>query len=170
MNYKRARAQLCCAHDKIMQTFILDYEAVLTGVQISGKTQLLELLAENFSECYGLDRAVCFDRLDEREKLGSTGFGRGVAIPHGKIADIDKPVALCIQLAKPLDFLAVDKLPVDLVIALMSPVDGGSIHLQALASISRLMRDEKIVSSLRGANDRDAAYAVIANKIDRDAA
>lgn len=153
-----------------MQTFILDPQAVMTGAQVSGKDQLLELLAEKFAQCYGLDANDCLDRLEEREQLGSTGFGRGIAIPHGKTAGLDLPVALALKLAKPLDFGAVDAEPVDLVIALMSPRDGGSIHLQALASISRLMRDEKIVNSLRGAKDRDAAYAVLANVIDRDAA
>jgi len=153
-----------------MQVFTLDDGAVLTGVQVAGKTQLLELLAEKFSECYGLDRATCFDCLDERERLGSTGFGRGIAIPHGKIDNIDTPAALFVQLTRPMDFSAVDKLPVDIVFALMSPSNGGSIHLQALASISRLCRDEKIVSSLRGANGHDAAYAVLAGVIERDAA
>ncbi|WP_164118504.1 PTS sugar transporter subunit IIA [Sphingorhabdus sp. Alg239-R122] len=153
-----------------MRTFTLDDEAVLTGAQVSGKTQLLELLAEKFSQCYGLDRASCLDCLDERERLGSTGFGRGIAIPHGKIEGMEMPVAVFVQLARPMDFDAVDKLPVDIVFALMSPVSGGSIHLQALASISRLSRDEKTVSSLRGVKGHDAAYAVLASVIDRDAA
>ena len=153
-----------------MQTFILDPEAVLTGAQVPDKDHLFELLAEKFSQCYGLDRGACLDRLEEREQIGSTGVGRGIALPHGKTTGLDMPVALAVQLAKPLDFNAVDSERVDLVIALMSPQDGGSIHLQALASISRLMRDEKTVTSLRGAKNRDAAYSVLSNVIDRDAA
>ncbi len=154
----------------VMQTFILDPEAVTTDAYVADKDHLMEFLAEKFSQCYGLDRDKCHDRLEERERLGSTGFGRGIAIPHGKIAGIDVPVAVAVHIAKPLDFGSVDSLPVDLVIAFLSPQHGGSIHLQVLATISRMMRNDELVARLRGAHDGDAAYAILANAIDRNAA
>ena len=152
-----------------MQTFFLSPDGVVTGVQVGAKSALIALIADIFASVYGLDRQQCEDRLEERERLGSTGFGRRIAIPHGKIGGIDTPLALCVQLAKPVEFDAVDRLPVDLVMALLSPEDGGAIHLQALAGISRLLRDEKTVATLRGANDADAAYAVLTGGIDVDA-
>jgi len=119
---------------------------------------------------YGLSATEVVDRLTERERLGSTGFGGGVAIPHGKIDGLTQVVGLFIQLAQPVDVKAIDDLPVDLVFCLLSPPDAGSEHLKALAQVSRWLRDRAFVAKLRGAGSADAIFALFAASEARDAA
>lgn len=149
--------------------FIIDPEAVRL-VRADTKQQILENLSECFASVYGLDQADVLERIEEREKLGSTGFGRGVAIPHARIANLDKPVAAFLRLEAPVDFDAADAMPVDCVFGLLSPERAGAAHLQALAAISRLMRDEKMHIALQGASDREAVRGLLVNVLDRDAA
>ena len=118
----------------------------------------------------GLDSRVIVERLLERERLGSTGFGGGVAIPHGKMDGLEKVVGLVARLANPIDFQAIDGMPVDLVFVLLSPPDAGVEHLKALARVSRKLRDRAFVAKLRGANSPDALYALFAQSDTRDAA
>ena len=136
----------------------------------SSKPAILSELADRFAQAYRLDRAVVLEALDEREKLGSTGFGRGVAIPHARIDGINRPIAAFLRLTAPVDFAAADDLPVELVFGLLSPVSAGATHLHALAEISRLMRDEVLHEALLGAGDAEALYALLTNVPDRSAA
>jgi PTS system nitrogen regulatory IIA component len=154
----------------IMAWFELDKQAVLISARVADKQQALELAAEQFGHCYGLDTDKVLSCLLEREQLGSTGFGRRVAIPHGKIEGLEHSVAVLLRLGKPIDFGSIDNLPVDLVIALISPIATGAMHLQALAHISRLTRDEKTLAKIKGADDPDAIFALVTAELDRDAA
>jgi nitrogen PTS system EIIA component len=102
--------------------------------------------------------------------LGSTGFGNGIAIPHGKVEGLNHIVALCARLTQPIDFQAIDDLPVDLIFCLLSPPDAGADHLKALAQVSRWLRDAAFVAKLRGAGSNDAAYALFFGGEARNAA
>ena len=139
-------------------------------VRVAGQRDILETIAGLFARAYELDAAMVLDALDEREKLGSTGFGRGVAIPHARIDGLKRPVAALLKLDDPVDFDAADDMPVDLVFGLLSPVDAGATHLHALAAISRLMRDETMREALSESGDAEALYALLTNATDRDAA
>lgn len=152
-----------------MSLYSLRPEAVAVA-EVSGKDAILSLLAERFAQVYDLDADVVLERIEDRERLGSTGFGRGVAIPHARIQGLKRPVAALIRLAEPVDFGAADGLPVDLVFGLLSPENSGVAHLHALAAISRLMREERIHEALVEAPDAEALYALLTNVSDRDAA
>jgi nitrogen PTS system EIIA component len=149
--------------------FTLLPDAVGT-IEADSKLAILEQLAARFAAVYGLDPALVLDRIEEREKLGSTGFGRGVAIPHARIPDLNRPVAAFFRLAAPVGFDAADGLPVDLVFGLLSPESAGAAHLHALAAISRMMRDDRMHAALGEAPGPEALFALLANVIDRDAA
>ncbi len=149
--------------------FTLFPEAVGT-ISANSKGAILEELAARFASVYDVDRVAVLESLEEREALGSTGFGRGVAIPHARNEAIRRPVAVLLKLAAPVDFKAADGMPVDLVFGLLSPVNAGAGHLHALASISRLVRDDEMHEALSDAETAESLYAVITNVIDRDAA
>lgn len=134
------------------------------------KKAIFEALADRFGQVYGLDQTAVIDGLEEREALGSTGFGRGIAIPHARLDHINRPVAALLRLDSPVDFDAADGMPVDLVFGLISPANAGISHLHALASISRLARDEHTHEALTEAQDAEAIYALLTNVSDRDAA
>lgn len=142
----------------------------LAIVDAAGKAAILDMLADRFGAAYRLDPAMVLEALDEREKLGSTGFGRGVAIPHARIEGINRPVTVFLRLASPVDFDSADDLPVELVFGLLSPASAGATHLHALAEISRLMRDEALQEALLGADSPEALYALLTNVSDRDVA
>jgi PTS system nitrogen regulatory IIA component len=149
--------------------FTLMPEAVGT-IAADSKQAILEQLADRFARVYGLDRVLVLERIEEREKLGSTGFGRGVAIPHARIPDLGRPVAAFFRLESPVAFDAADAMPVDLVFGLLSPEAAGAAHLHALAAISRMMRDEAMHAALGEAPGAEALYGLLVNGIDRDAA
>src|SRR6478736_2914875 len=149
--------------------FLLDPSAVEI-VSAKSKQSILELLAARFAQSYGLDAVTVLERLQERENLGSTGFGRGVAIPHARVDGLRRPVAALLRLEEPVDFAAADGMPVDLVFGLVSPEHSGVGHLHALAAMSRLVRDERVHDALSEAPDAEALYGLIANASDRDAA
>ena len=149
--------------------FSLLPDAVAT-IQAETKHEILDLLAKRFSEVYELDAAEVLDRLEERERLGSTGFGRGVAIPHARVAGISRPVAALLRLAEPVDFAAADGMKVDLVFGLLSPENAGVTHLHALAAVSRIVRDERTHEALMDAPNAEALYALMSIVTDRDAA
>jgi PTS system nitrogen regulatory IIA component len=144
-------------------------EAVGT-VAVDSKAAILAALAERFAAVHGLPVDLVLERIEEREKLGSTGFGRGVAIPHARMPDLARPVAVFLRLEAPVAFDSADGMPVTLVFGLLSPEQAGAAHLHALAAISRMMRDERMHMALEEAPNAEALYALLANVIDRDAA
>jgi nitrogen PTS system EIIA component len=145
-------------------------EAVLADLGAANKKALFQQLGLAAAKAYGLDPRDVAERLAEREKLGSTGFGGGTAIPHGKLAGLTHVSGIFARLAPPVDFGAVDDLPVDLVFMLLSPPDAGAEHLKALACISRKLRDRGFAAKLRGAGSPDALYALLTGVEARDAA
>jgi PTS system nitrogen regulatory IIA component len=136
----------------------------------SDKPAILAALAERFAKVYSLDRAAVLDALEEREALGSTGFGRGVALPHARLENLNRPVAALLKITRPIDFGAADRMPVDLAIGLLSPANAGATHLHALAALSRMVRDVDMHRALTQASDVETLYAVLTNASDRDAA
>jgi PTS system nitrogen regulatory IIA component len=134
------------------------------------KPTILAQLATRFAKVYALDETAVLEGLQEREALGSTGFGRSVALPHARIDGLARPVAALMKLAAPVEFAAADGLPVDVVIGLLSPTNAGATHLHALAALSRLVRDEDMHRALTEANDTETLYALLTNASDRDAA
>ncbi len=145
-------------------------DAVQTGVVAATKKAVCQHLATVAGEILDVDAKIVFDRLTAREKLGSTGFGDGVAIPHAKLEGLTHVVGVFARLAQPVDFQAVDDLPVDLVFMLLSPADAGAVHLKALARVSRRLRDKAFLAKLRGGGSPDAVYALFTADEVRDAA
>lgn len=143
---------------------------VRAHVQLDSKKALFPYVGDLVARSLGLDAGEVSEALLERERLGSTGFGRGIALPHAKMADLTGVRGLFLQLAKPIDFNAVDGLPVDLLFVLLSPLDAGADHLKALAGVSRMLRNETIADRLRGAKNDEALYALLADHEARDAA
>lgn len=113
------------------------------------------------SASYGLSSAIAIDGLQERESLGPTGVGHGIALPHARLEDLERIVGVFIRLEKPLDYDSVDRQPVDLVFALFAPKDSGVDHLKALALVSRTMRDQAVVAKLRANVDTSKLYAIL---------
>ena len=144
--------------------------AVCATLSVATKKSLFQQLAAIAEREYGIDADVTVDKLTERERLGSTGFGGGIAIPHGKIDGLTSVVGIFARLADPVDFAAIDDDPVDLVFMLLSPADSGADHLKALAGVSRMLRDRSFVAKLRGAATDDALYALFSQGESRDAA
>jgi PTS system nitrogen regulatory IIA component len=140
---------------------IIEARAVFPNLHAQGKKQLLQELSEVAAPILGVDSRLIFETLRRREKLGSTGLGQGIAIPHGKLPGLHRVHGLFARLAAPVPFDAVDGQPVDLVFLLLAPEHSGADHLKALARISRLLRDGATVSKLRGADDADAIYAIL---------
>lgn len=149
--------------------FALLPDAVVT-VSADSKALILDRLARQFADVYGLDHKTVLTRVEEREQLGSTGFGRRIAIPHARITGLARPVAVFLRLEAPVDFDSADGMPVDLVFGLLSPDGAGATHLHALAAISRMMRDERMREALLAAPGSEALYGLLSNVIDRDAA
>ena len=152
-----------------MSLYFLNPDAVVM-CEPEGKDEILQQLAALFAESYGLDSPTVFESLQERERLGSTGFGRSVAMPHARIEGINRPVAAMMRLAEPVEFGAADGMPVELIFGLLSPVQAGASHLQALAAISRLVRDDSKQAELLAAPDAEALFGLLTNMTDRDAA
>jgi len=148
----------------------LDFEAIRIDLAINNKRQLLNQLAQVAGARLSLDPGLIAESIGERERLGSTGFGGGVAIPHGKLAGLDRVYALVARLSTPVEYKAIDGGKIDLVFLLLSPPDAGAEHLKALAAVSRLVRHAATVEKLRGARSRDALAAVLMGVEERDAA
>jgi nitrogen PTS system EIIA component len=148
----------------------LDFDSIRVGVSGGNKRKLLPLLGQMAGARLGYDPAMIVDTIAERERLGTTGFGNGVAIPHGKVAGLKAIYALVVRLAEPMDYKAIDGQPVDLVFLLLSPPDAGAEHLKALATVSRVVRHGPTLEKLRGARSRDAFAAVLMGADERDAA
>lgn len=141
-------------------------ESVLSSVKVENKTQLFDKIAQEAAPVLRKDHRFLQDALVQREHLGSTGVGNGIAIPHCKIAGIRKTFVFFAPLARPIDFKAVDEEPVDIVFALFAPENAGADHLKSLARISRLLRDPKKVAALRKLKkDADAIYALLSEPV-----
>ncbi|GAA0736697.1 PTS sugar transporter subunit IIA [Sphingomonas japonica] len=149
---------------------LIQPDAVRANLSVASKKALFAALSDIAAAQIGGDAAAIQARLAEREKLGSTGFGGGIAIPHARVEGIDHVAGVFVRLVKPLDFKAVDDLPVDLVFMLISPAAAGAEHLKALALVSRRLRDRGFAAKLRGAGLRDAIYALLTAGEARDAA
>lgn len=135
--------------------------AVRVVGQLTSKKRLFQELGELASSAYGLNAATAVDGLQERESLGPTGVGHGIALPHARLEDLSKIIGVFIRLEKPLDYDSVDRQPVDLVFGLFAPKDSGVEHLKALALVSRTMRDANVVSKLRANSDPAKLYAIL---------
>ncbi|MBK4218028.1 PTS sugar transporter subunit IIA [Paracoccus caeni] len=140
---------------------ILKPGAVRSLAQVTSKKRLFQEIAELAQSEYGLNAAEVLDALQERESLGPTGVGQGVALPHARLHGLDKVVGLFIRLEKPLDFDAVDRQPVDLVFALLAPESSGVDHLKALALVSRTLRESDLRTKLRANEDPATLHAVL---------
>ena len=151
-------------------TDFLDFESIKTSLSGGNKRSLLQQLAQLAAQRIGAEPAVILASLNEREQLGSTGFGQGVAIPHGKVEGLTRIYGLFVRLAEPIDYKAVDGDKVDLVFLLLSPPEAGAEHLKALAAISRVMRHAPTLEKMRGARSGDALVAVLMGADERDAA
>jgi len=136
--------------------------AVLPGLRVSSKKQLLHEVAVKAAELCGQSEQTIFETLQQREKLGSTGVGNGIAIPHGKLPKLERLVGVFERLETPIDFEALDNKPVDLIFVLLAPESAGADHLRALARISRLLRDGEVAKKLRASRDADDLYSVLA--------
>jgi len=149
---------------------LIGADAVAPALRASSKKQLLQELAGRVAEREGLDQRRVFEALMERERLGPTGMGRGVAIPHARLPEVSRMTGYFARLEKGLDFDAADGGPVDLVFLLLAPEDAGADHLRALARVSRLLRDEGRCAKLRSTADPAAIYAILVEDLSSNAA
>jgi PTS system nitrogen regulatory IIA component len=140
---------------------LLSPEAVVSHLKVAGKKQLLQELARHAAQMTGLPERRVYDTLAEREKLGSTGMGQGIAIPHGRLSGIERMTGFFARLDHPVEFGAADDLPVDLVFLLLAPEGAGADHLKALARVSRLLRNQSVCEKLRAASQPAALYALL---------
>jgi nitrogen PTS system EIIA component len=146
-------------------TELLHVDGVIANLRVATKKQALQELAKRAAEMPALKGTVSerdiFEVLLERERLGTTGVGAGIAIPHGKLPRLDRLHGLFAKLDRAIDFEAIDEQPVDLIFVLLAPEAAGADHLKALARVSRLLRDRSICDKLRGSDSADALYAVL---------
>ena len=149
---------------------ILSPAGVLANLRPTSKKQLLQDLAEIGAEQTGMESHAIFESLLEREKLGSTGVGNGVAIPHAKLPGMDRIVGVFAHLTKPVMFEAVDDQPVDIAFMLLAPEGSGADHLKALSRIARILRNQSILASIRSSTDPDAIFSLLTSAENANAA
>ena len=140
---------------------ILGKDTIVLDLEAGSKKQLLQVLSERAAEETDLSAREIFDTLLQREKLGSTGVGKGIAIPHGKFNNFDKIVGLFARLETPIDFDALDDAPVDIVFLLLAPESAGADHLKALSRIARVLRDDERLAALREASTQGGIYELL---------
>jgi PTS system nitrogen regulatory IIA component len=136
--------------------------AIIPALKVNGKKQALQELAAKAAELSGQSERTIFEILMQREKLGSTGVGNGIAIPHGKLPKLTKLFGVFARLERPIDFESLDGQAVDLVFLLLAPEGAGADHLKALARVARLLRDPEVAHKLRDSRDIEALYSVLA--------
>ena len=146
----------------MLLTDLVAPNAILPALKVNSKKQVLAELAAKAAELSGLNERAVLEILQQREKLGSTGVGNGIAIPHGKLPKLGKLFGLFARLERPVDFEALDGQAVDLVFLLLAPEGAGADHLKALARVARLLRDSDVARKLRNSRDAEALYAVLA--------
>jgi PTS system nitrogen regulatory IIA component len=140
---------------------LISPEAIYPSLKAKTKKQALQEMAQRASALTGVDAREIFDTLMQRERLGSTSIGSGIAIPHGRVAALRKIVSVFARLEEPIEFEALDNEPVDLIFLLLAPEHAGADHLKALARISRLLREPATIDKLRASRDRAALYSVL---------
>ncbi len=140
---------------------LLAVESVIADFRVTSKKQALQEISRHSATITGQDERTIFDILLEREHLGTTGVGDGLAIPHGRLRGLEKIYGFFARLERPIDFESIDDRPVDLIFLLLAPEGAGADHLKALARISRMLRAPSFCEKLRGANNRDALYALL---------
>ncbi|OJX49282.1 PTS sugar transporter subunit IIA [Devosia sp. 66-22] len=145
---------------------ILSEESVLFCTDIKTKREVLERLATRAAAATGFTAEEIFAALNDREALGSTGLGNGIAVPHGRFPGLKGVVAVFMKLSVPVDFESVDDQPVDLVMMLLAPVGAGADHLKALARVARVLRTDSVAESLRRANDPKRLYAILTQPLE----
>lgn len=140
---------------------LITVDCVEANLRVTSKKQALQELSKRAAGLTGEHERAIFDVLMERERLGTTGVGNGIAIPHGKLASVDRLYGLFARLETPIDFQSIDEQPVDLVFLLLAPETAGADHLKALARVSRLLRDENVCEKLRGTDENEALYVLL---------
>jgi PTS system nitrogen regulatory IIA component len=148
-----------------MLSDLLSPNAVLPAVKANSKKQALQEIADKAAELTGVAARTIFETLLQRERLGSTGVGGGIAIPHGKLAQMRRVFGLFARLERPIEFEALDGVPVDLLFLLLAPEGAGADHLKALARVARMLRDSAVAQRLRATNDSAALYAVLTQAV-----
>ena len=136
-------------------------EAVIPSLKANGKKQALLELSDKAAALSGLEAREIFDALTQRERLGSTGIGGGIAIPHGKLAKCQKIFGLFARLERPIEFESLDDAPVDLIFLLIAPETAGADHLNALSRVARVLRDQSLIATLRSTRDPSALYSIL---------
>jgi PTS system nitrogen regulatory IIA component len=149
---------------------ILAEESVLVCADITSKRDVLLKLAEMVAALTGQPASDAFDALNDRESLGSTGLGNGIAVPHGKFAPLKSVLAVFMKLETPVDFESVDDQPVDIVMMLLAPMGAGADHLKALARVARILRSDAVAEALRGTNDPARIYAILTQPLEANKA
>jgi PTS system nitrogen regulatory IIA component len=144
--------------------------SVIARLRVASKKQALQDLARKAAEITGAPERAIFDVLLERERLGTTGVGNGIAIPHGKLPGLKRLYGVFARLDNPIDFDAIDAQPVDLIFLLLAPDGAGADHLKALARVSRLLRDRAVCEKLRGSDKAEALYALLTDRAHSHAA
>ena len=140
---------------------ILSPDAIFTSIKASSKKRVLQEISVGISNIYGLEQTKVFLALQEREKLGPTGMGHGVAIPHARINSISSIKGVFAKLINPLDFGSMDSQNVDLIFVLIAPYESGANHLKALAKVSRILRNKSTCEKLRSTIDKSALYSIL---------
>jgi PTS system nitrogen regulatory IIA component len=148
-------------------TDLIAPEAVLPSVRAHTKKQLLQELAARAAQLSGVPERRIFESLLERERLGSTGMGQGIAIPHARIAGLTRILGVFVRLESPIAYEAIDDQPVDLLFLLLTPEEAGADHLKALATVSRLLRSQTACEKLRAANKPEVLYALLTERTNR---
>jgi nitrogen PTS system EIIA component len=143
---------------------LVTQKSIMPSVKVASKKQLLQVLSEKAAEITGLSERDIFDTIMQREKLGSTGVGNGIAIPHGKLKNVGSITGIFARLETPVDFEALDDEPVDLVFMLLAPETAGADHLKALSRIARILREPDMVSKLRQTKDASALFAFLTSQ------
>lgn len=149
---------------------LIEPAAILPGLRANSKKQVLQELAEKAAELTGRPEREIFETILQREKLGSTGVGNGIAIPHGKLEGLDHIVGVFARLSRPIEFDALDDQPVDLVFLLLAPEGSGADHLKALSKVARLLRNPDTVGQIRASRDAGAIYALMTSASAKNAA
>jgi nitrogen PTS system EIIA component len=144
--------------------------SVVAQLRATNKKQALQELAKRAAAMTGIPERTIYDVLIERERLGSTGIGRGIGIPHGRLPGLDTLCGIFARLDRPVPFDAIDDQPVDLIFLLLAPEGAGADHLKALARVSRLLRDRTVCEKLRGTDNADALYALLIDRTPSHAA
>lgn len=142
---------------------LLGPDSVLAKLRVGSKKQALQELAKRAAAITQLPERQIFDVILERERLGTTGVGGGIAIPHGRLPKLDRIYGIFARLEQPIDFESIDEQPVDLIFMLLAPEAAGADHLKALARVSRMLRDRAITEKLRGSDNAEALYALLTN-------